>query len=154
MANDIPNAPEETLTEEQNNSTQLESGTYEVIKGRLNRFGDDLKIRLNQLNEERKKVFCAIELKLQGNARINTENNCIARDIIGIGDWCFFGYNVHLGLREVNIKDVLSIYKFDGDLFHEEQMADFSNTHKQFITDFQNLFRYYRNAVFTKFAIE
>lgn len=154
MANEIPNPPEETLAEDQNNNTQLESGTYEVIKGRLNRFGDDLKNRLSQLNDERKKVFGAIELKLQGNARINTENNCIARDIIGIGDWCIFGYNVHLGLREVNLKDVFSIYKFDGELFHEEHMADFANTHKQFITDFQNLFRYYRNAVFTKFAIE
>ena len=30
MANDIPNPPEETLAEDQNN-TQLESGTYEVI---------------------------------------------------------------------------------------------------------------------------
>lgn len=83
MANEIPNPPEETLAEDQNNNTQLESGTYEVIKGRLNRFGDDLKNRLSQLNDERKKVFGAIELKLQGNARINTENNCIARDIIG-----------------------------------------------------------------------
>ena len=154
MANENPNPQEETLVDDQNNNTKLETGTYEVIKGRLNRYGDDLKTRLGKLNVERKKVFGAIELKLKGNARINTDNNCIARDIIGIGDWCIFGYNVHLGLREVNIKDVFSFYKFNGELFQEENIADFANSNKQFITDFQNLFRYYRNAVFTKFAVE
>ncbi len=157
MANENPNPENEELKKEASESTentQLESGTYEVIKGRLNRFGDDLRTRLSGLNEERKKVFGAIELRLKGNARINSENNCIARDIIAIGNWCIFGYNVHLGLREVNIKDVFSVYRFDGEIFHEENMETFSEAHRQFINDFQNLYRYYKNAVFAKFAIE
>lgn len=144
----------DTDNSESINTTQLESGTYEVIKGRLNRFADDLRSRLGQLNEERKKVFGAIDLRLKGNARINSENNCIARDIIAIGNWCIFGYNVHLGLRDVSLKDVFSIYRFDGEVFHEENIDPFEQTHRQFIADFQNLYRYYRNAVFTKFAIE
>ena len=159
MANENPTPPEldDTIDQEENGSknTQLESGTYEVIKGRLNRFGTDLRSRLDELNEERKKVFGAIDMRLKGNARINTENNCIARDIIAIGDWCIFGYNVHIGLRaEVKLSDIFSIYRFDGENFHEESLQLFSEENKQFATDFQNLFRYYRGAVFAKFAIE
>lgn len=162
MANDNPTNPEldennigGENTEQPAENTQLESGTYEVIKGRLNRFAADLRSRLDQLNEERKMVFGSIDLRLKGNARINTENNCTARDIIAIGDWCIFGYNVHIGLRpEVKLNDVFSIYRFDGETFHEESVKIFEEDNKQFVTDFQNLFRYYRGAVFAKFAIE
>lgn len=155
MANENPENP--ALEEEQQGAetTQLESGTYEVIKGRLNRFGKDLRSKLDQLNTERKEVFGAIDMQLKGNARINTENNCIARDIIAIGDYCVFGYNVHLGLRsEVKMKDIFSIYKFDGENFQEQDFGIFGGHNKQFITDFDNLFRYYKDAVFAKFAIE
>ncbi len=136
-------------------STQLESGTYEVIKGRLSRFGKDLRSKLDELNEERKTVFGAIEMQLKGNARINTENNCIARDMIAVGNYCIFGYNVLLGLRsEVKISDVFSIYKFEDGNFHEENFSLFEGPNQQFLRDFDNLFRYYKDAVFTKFAIE
>jgi hypothetical protein len=155
MANENPENP--ALEEEQSKAenTELESGTYEVIKGRLTRFGKDLRSKLEELNKERKEIFGAIDMDLKGNARINTENNCIARDIIAVGDYCIFGYNVQMGLRsEVKLNDVFSIYKFEDGVFHEQDFSIFGGDNKQFLTDFSNLFRYYKDAVFAKFAVE
>ena len=41
-------------------SGTLEKGTYEIIKGRLQKGADELKERLNQLNSRRKEVFGSI----------------------------------------------------------------------------------------------
>jgi hypothetical protein len=152
MANETPNQPEIENSPEQ---VQLEGGTYEVIRGRLSKQGQDLQARLQQLNAERKKVFGSVETKLTNSARINTENNCIARDILAVGNWCLFGYNVHIGLRsEVMLSDVFSLYEFNGEHFTELPLASFEQEHAAFVTDFKNLFRYYKNTVFARFAME
>ena len=99
--------------EENNQKNILEDGTYEIIQSRLQKQKEALQNRLGQLNQERAKVFGSVETKLIANNRINTENNCIARDIITIGDVSIFGYNVHFGLRtEVKLNDVFSIYSY------------------------------------------
>jgi hypothetical protein len=98
----------------------LETGTYEIIRNRLLNQGTELRNRLGNLNEERKKVFGAIETQLIANDRITTSNFCIARDIIAIGDTCIFGYNVHIGLRSgTQLSDVFSIYTFENGGFHQ-----------------------------------
>ena len=95
------------------NSIQLEAGTYEIIRNRLLKQGEDLRQRLDQLNDARKMVFGAIETQLIANARISTNNFCIARDVFAIGDRCIFGYNVHIGVRSgIKLSDVFSIYEF------------------------------------------
>ncbi|WP_369683446.1 DNA repair ATPase, partial [Nonlabens dokdonensis] len=91
----------------------------------------------------------------------NTENNCIARDIVTIGKYSIFGYNVHLGLRtEMQLSDVFSIYEFDrdgvdGDALRFRESGNKLNliTDPIFQTDFENLYKYYRNTIFSKFAI-
>lgn len=134
---------------------KLEGGTYEIIKARLNKQASELRQRLDKLNVERKKVFGAIELKLVGNSRINTENNCIARDIFSVGNLCILGYNVHMGLRsEVKLNDVFSVYRFNGEMFEEATLEVLGDEKSQFYYDFTNLYRYYKEAVFVKFAIE
>ena len=67
------------------NNIQLEAGTYEIIRNRLLKQGEDLRQRLDQLNDARKMVFGAIETQLIANARISTNNFCIARDVFAIG---------------------------------------------------------------------
>ncbi|WP_405350780.1 DNA repair ATPase [Nonlabens sp. Asnod3-H03] len=144
-----------------NNTTQLDSGTYEIIQSRLLKQKNDLQQRLNELNEERKKVFGSLETRLIANDRVNTENNCIARDIVTIGKYSIFGYNVHLGLRtEMQLSDVFSIYEFDrdgvdGDALRFRESGNKLNliTDPIFQTDFENLYKYYRNTIFSKFAI-
>jgi glycosyltransferase involved in cell wall biosynthesis len=134
------------------NNIQLDGGTYEIIQGRLQKQKSELLSRLAQLNEARKTVFGNVETKLIANNRINTENSCIARDIVTIGDICLFGYNVHFGLRtEITLEDVFSIYTFENNHF-TNQSLDLLND-PIFINDFTNLYKYYRNTVFTKFAI-
>ena len=89
----------------------LEQGTYEIIRSRLNQHGKDLQHRLTQLNDERKNVFGSIETSLIGSERISTTNNCIPVDMVPIGNSFIFGYNVIIGLKtEVDIADVFSEY--------------------------------------------
>ena len=140
------------MENQSNKNTALEGGTYEIIRQRLDKQATDLRNRLNQLNQARKDVFGAIETQLIANDRINTDNHCTARDIVAIGDLCVFGYNVHIGLRSgIKVKDVFSVYKFEGNSFHEEDLSLLN--HEKFEMDFQNLYRYYKEAYFARFMV-
>lgn len=134
------------------NTPQLEGGTYEIIRNRLNKQATDLRERLDQLNDTRKDVFGAIETQLIANDRINTANNCVAADITAIGEQCIFGYNVYMGLKlETQLSDVFSIYTFSNNSFHEQSLDLLQN--KQFEEDFHNLYRYYRHTHFVQFTM-
>ena len=101
-------------TEQIKPAETLDAGTYEIIRKRLQVQKDDLLKRLLQLNDTRKEVFTASEFALIANQRINTENNCVSRGIMALGNFCIFGYNVHFGLRsDIQLSDVFSIYKFE-----------------------------------------
>jgi hypothetical protein len=131
---------------------QLDGGTYEIIQGRLQKQKNELLDRLAQLNTARKEVFGSVDTKLIANNRINTENNCIARDIVTIGNLCLFGYNVHFGLRtEITLNDVFSIYTYTEEHFSTQPLTPLEDP--TFINDFTNLYKYYRNTIFSKFAI-
>lgn len=137
---------------EEKNTQILDGGTYEIIQNRLQKQKVDLQDRLQKLNEERKNVFGSLETKLIANDRINTENNCIARDIVSLNNHCLFGYNVHFGLRtEVTLSDVFSAYKFKDNRFEPHSLALLEDD--MFLLDFANLYKYYRNTIFSKFAI-
>ena len=103
---------------------QLEGQTYEIIRNRLVQQGDALRNRLATLNASRKEVFGSIETELLGTDRITTENNCVSRDMIAIGDQFLFGYNVHLGLRtETKLEDVFSVYTYRDRQFQPGDLA-------------------------------
>jgi SpoVK/Ycf46/Vps4 family AAA+-type ATPase len=130
----------------------LDGGTYEIIQGRLQAQKNDLQQRLAKLNELRKEVFGSIETKLIANNRIQTDNNCISRDIISVGDVSIFGYNVHFGLRtDIKLEDVFSVYKYDGNEFVKQPSSIIDDD--VFLDDFQNLYKYYRNTKFHRFLI-
>ncbi|PHS06609.1 MAG: AAA family ATPase [Kordia sp.] len=136
----------------QEQTNQLEGGTYEIIQSRLQKHKTDLVTRLNNLNGSRKEVFGSVETKLIANDRINTENTCIARDIVALENNCLFGYNVHFGLRtEIKLTDVFSIYTYKEQRFQEQPLTLIND--ELFISDFQNLYKYYRNTFFAKFSI-
>ena len=137
-------------TEQNKNKDILEAGTYEIIRKRLQTQKEDLSKRLNTLNEARKEVFSSTDFLLTANQRINTENNCESRGIIAFGNLCIFGYNVHFGLRsEIQLSDVFSIYKFEEKQF-VPQSLDLIND-PVFITDYKNLYKYYRDSTFSRF---
>lgn len=128
----------------------LEAGTYEIIRKRLLTQKDELLSRLNSLNQARKEVFNSTEFSLIANQRINTENNCEARGIMAFAGLCIFGYNVHFGLRsDIQLSDVFSIYLFENNQFIPQTLELIED--ETFITDYKNLYKYYRDSIFSRF---
>lgn len=133
-----------------NQNTSLDSGAYEIIRKRLLTQKEVLTGKLQALNNARKDVFNTTNFVLKANQRIDTQNNCVARGIIAIDNICIFGYNVHFGLRtEIKLEDVFSIYLFENNQFVPQSLAIIN--HPDFITDYQNLYKYYRDSIFSKF---
>ena len=141
----------DSVEDENKSNATLEQGTYEIIQSRLNKHGDELQTRLTDLNTVRKEVFGAVETKLLATERITTENKCIPRDMVSIGDQFIFGYNVHIGLRtETHINDVFSVYGYQDHAFHAKDNSLFNS--KKFLEDFSELYKYYKETQFSKFA--
>ncbi|MGH4118759.1 DNA repair ATPase [Clostridium sp.] len=133
-------------------NNDMDSSTYEVIKNRLAKQGNDLKERVESLNLVRKEVFGSIETKLLSSERIITENNCIPRDMAPVDDSFIFGYNVNIGLKsKVELSDVFSIYKYKECTFQKQTLHLIND--QQFLKDFDDLYKYYKNTVFAKFTI-
>ncbi|MFC5269971.1 DNA repair ATPase [Adhaeribacter terreus] len=141
-----------TAAETTTSNVQLESGTYEILRGRLQENSRELQQRMEQLNQERKHVFGAIETALLGTERITTENNCIPWDMVPVGSSFLFGYNVVIGLKsEIELADVFSVYGYADRTFHPKGLELINDT--VFAEDFKKLYKYYKNTQFVKFAI-
>lgn len=141
---------QETIETQQHNS--LDSGAYEIIRKRLLTQKDILTDHLQQLNDARKDIFNSTSFALKANQRISTENNCEARGIIALDNICIFGYNVHFGLRtEIKLEDVFSIYTFEENHFIPQSLDLIAD--QNFTTDYQNLYKYYRDSIFSKFRM-
>ncbi|WP_019948301.1 DNA repair ATPase [Hymenobacter aerophilus] len=131
---------------------QLETGTYEILRNRLHASSDELRQRLNVLNAERKEVFGAVDTRLIGTGRITTEYNCVAWDLVPIGKQFIFGYNVVLGLKaEPDLADVFGVYAYQDHDFRPLGLELLG--HPTFLEEFRNLYRYYKNTQFVKFAV-
>ncbi|MCU0386740.1 MAG: DNA repair ATPase, partial [Flavihumibacter sp.] len=128
----------------------LDAGTYEIIRNRLQEQRIELSGRLAQLNQARKEIFNSSGFQLIANQRISTENNGVARGITAIGNTTLFAYNVHFGLREdIKLSDVFSIYTITGDHFEPQPLSILEDP--AFITDYTNLYKYYRDSIFAGF---
>lgn len=133
------------------NAEILDSGAYEIIRKRLLTQKEDLSYKLQQLNQARKEVFDSKAFVLKANQRITTENNCVARGLTSIGNLTILGYNVHLGLRnDIKLDDVFSIYLFENEHFEPQNLDLIQNP--DFVRDFENLYKYYKNSFFSRFS--
>ena len=132
----------------------IEQGTYEILKARLEEHAKGLRARAESLNKKRLELFGGTEMSVVGNERIRTDNNCVPRDIETVGDLMMFGYNVFLGLRtEIKVEDVFSLHTFKendsgGFTFDTISADDPRNflTEKKFIAEFQELYKYYKDT--------
>lgn len=132
-------------------SENLDAGTYEVLRGRLKSAANQLRDRLGQLNQARAEVFGNIETRLIETLRVTTEHNCVARDLVSVGDHFLFGYNVQFGLKtETHLQDVFAVYKFSDHQFHEQPLASLFGD-ARFERDFHELYRFYKGTFFTRF---
>ncbi len=133
--------------------TTLEGGSYEVIRARLLSQAEELGTRAADLNARRKALFGGTELTVIGNERVRTENNCVPRDIISVGKYLLFGYNVFLGLKkETAVADVFSLHKFektaegfDLSAVPPTEAGGFL-ADPRFVKDFGELYKYYKDA--------
>jgi hypothetical protein len=129
----------------------LEAGTYEVLQGRLEKAGGELRRRLEALNVSRQAIFGAIPTSLLATVRITTANNCVPRDMASLGGGRFlFGYNVFLGLKsETALGDVFAVYERQGNEFRPVPLDCLNDAN--FLADFRSLYRFYRDAFFASF---
>jgi len=132
-----------------------EAGAYDVIRKRLDEQGGRLKKLIQTLNEERLDEFGGVQIEAVGRARVRTQNNCIPRDIVQVGEQLLFGYNVFIGLKkDTKIKDVFSLYTLSTENGQYELVeSDIDNSFlcdSRFKGDFDELYRYYKEARLVK----
>lgn len=135
---------------------QLEGGSYEVIRARLEKHGEDLRARLGQLNEARKEIFGAVETALVSTERVTTEHNCVPRDLVAVGGNRFlFGYNIQFGLKQTTeVSDVFGAYEYDPEshTFQHLPVEEVLSA-PGFAEDFKYLYKYYKETRFAKFMV-
>ncbi|MFD9699419.1 DNA repair ATPase [Lentzea sp. NPDC059081] len=123
-------------------SSGLDAGTYEVLRARLADQAAELARGTEALNAQRVETFGSTALELVATERIRTENNCVPRDIVALGDVMLFGYNVFMGLKpETAVGDVFAVHGRDFATVEAEFLTD-----PRFRNDFAELYRYYRET--------
>jgi ATPase involved in DNA repair/AAA domain (dynein-related subfamily) len=139
-----PKVSKHTMTD------SLATGTYEVLRNRLRESAADLRARFQKLNEARAAVFGNVETRLLATLHVTTEHNCIPRGLFANRNQLLLGYNVQFGLKtEIAPSDVLSSFRYDGD--HAKYESLDSIVTNEFLRDFQELYKYYRGATFSRF---
>lgn len=142
-----PNDLQETVVD----SAVAEGGAYEVISKRLAEQGKQLFEQAQELNTARLQEFGASDMAVTARSRVRTEHNCIARDIVQVGDQMLFGYNVFIGLKkETKVGDVFSLFDIvetdsGVELEPATQTASFL-AEPSFTNDFSELYRYYKHT--------
>ena len=103
-----PNTNQATQTDQ----AVASGNAYELIKKRLTEQGSRLEQLTAKLNAARLTEFGSTHMQVIARTRIRTEHNCVAQDMVQVGDYLLFGYNVFMGLKRAsNVKDVLSLYR-------------------------------------------
>jgi hypothetical protein len=134
-----------------------DSGSYELLKKRLSALGDDLLSKTQALNTARLAQFGRSEQALILRTRARTENNCVARDIVYIGDLLVFGFNVFIGLRkETAVSDVFALYRLPADGSDELAPVPLAGSFlddPRFLSDFRELYAYYKQATLLQLRV-
>ena len=135
-----------------------EGGSYDLLKRRLMQHGEALVGKVQALNEARIGAFGKSDLRLKARLRARTENNCVARDIVRVGDTLLFGYNVFIGLRkDIQVADVFGLYRLNEAEGADELVpADPANsflTDPRFVLDFRELYTYYKHASLVRLRV-
>ncbi len=135
-----------------------EGGAYDIIRRRLTEQGEQLKILTSALNQARLGEFGHSEMAVAARVRVRTENNCIPRDIVQVGNVLLFGYNVFLGLKtETRVADVFALFRLEGSgddaAMQEIPLAGTFLTEPAFQRDFEELYRYYKHTHLVQLAV-
>ncbi|WP_432725994.1 DNA repair ATPase [Variovorax sp. W6] len=140
------------------------SGSYDLLKKRLENQGEGLLKKTQALNEQRLAEFGRSDQALVLRTRARTENNAVARDLVRIGDLLLFGYNVFIGLRkETTVGDVFGLYRLvspgeagqgaDSDELQPVPLAGSFLEDPRFASDFRELYAYYKQATLLQLRV-
>lgn len=140
------------------NSAIAQDGSYEVIRQRLISHGQALLAATEDLNNNRLEEFGRFDMQVVSRVRMRTEHNCVARDLVQVGDYLLLGYAVFIGLKkDTQISDVFSLYKKthrEGNVdFHPEPLTDTFLNEARFVADFDELHRYYKQTKLLQLAV-
>ncbi|MBU2862729.1 DNA repair ATPase [Reinekea forsetii] len=140
-------------------SAVAEGGAYEVISKRLAEQGKQLFEQAQELNTARLVEFGSADMAVIGRTRVRTEHNCIARDIVQVGEHLLFGYNVFIGLKkETKVEDVFALFDIEQTENGVELKAVEHDNHflkeTSFVNDFSELYRYYKNTKLIQLAVK
>ena len=107
-----PDKNQQKTQADQTDQAVASGNAYELIKKRLAEQGSRLEQQTAKLNNARLQEFGSTQMQVIARTRIRTEYNCVAQDMVQVGDYLLFGYNVFMGLKRAsNVKDVLSLYR-------------------------------------------
>lgn len=136
-----------------------EGGAYDIIRKRLNEQGRQLQEQTQQLNQARLEEFGSSDMSVCGRVRMRTENNCVARDMVQVGDYLLFAYNVFIGLKkETKINDVFALFTLSENNGEYEVVAvdkaDCFLSQSSFRNDFEELYRYYKHTKLVELVVK
>ncbi|WP_020407896.1 DNA repair ATPase [Hahella ganghwensis] len=140
-------------------SAVAEGGAYEVIRKRLIDQGKQLENQAKTLNEARLEEFGTSEMNVAARVRVRTENNCIPRDLVQVGEVLLFGFNVYIGLKkETKVEDVFALFRLEGDgadqTMEEVSLAGTFLAERSFVNDFDELYRYYKHTRLVELTVK
>lgn len=129
--------------------SELDQGTFEVVRARLDSQGAALSALAGQLNARRQELFGGVATRLLSSVRVRTENNCVPRDLEVVGDRLVLGYQVFMGLKStISVADVFTELRDDG-----TGVANLDPEHQPrlmvgpgFEKDFKEVFQYFKDA--------
>ena len=108
------------------------------------------KEKLDKIDQERVGIFGESKNTLLKSEALITENSCIPRDIVQVGNKVILGYNVHIGLKtQTKLSDIFAIYEYTDDTFKLCDYLDIEDS--KFVAEFKDLFKYYKKSFFSKF---
>ncbi len=127
----------------------MSTATFDLLRKRLTAAAQSLRAKADSLNSKRVETFGRTESKLLARLSARTENNCVARDIVRVGNVLLFGYSVTLGLKkETRVDDVFCLYKLDSGAEGTEltavPMEGTFLSEQRFVADFRELYTYYK----------
>jgi len=123
--------------------------SFELLRKRLAAAAAVVRGKTDALNAQRLAIFGRVEPKLLARLSARTEHNCIARDVVRVGDLLLFGYQVFMGLkRETTVNDVFCLYRLKDhtEAAELETVAIESSflADSRFAADFKELVTYYK----------
>ncbi len=124
----------------------LDAGSYEVVRQRLLGHVTELTTAPSKLNAARKAIFGSSAFELAQTSRVRTENAAHPRDMVSVGGFLLFAFNVTLGLKSVPaVGDVFALYRLDADGGEGLEPIALEGTFlatPAFVNDFTTAFKY------------